>query len=474
MKATLFAAACLATALPLAAGPLDMDGYLEQVRQGNDQLRADKALDAAYALQAKQPLAAYSPQLSAQFTRDDDQSVPVLAALSPAHTQSTQWGASLSQFFGTGTQVTAGYQGDYTVLNFPGATGSFFPAGSLDPTWGQQFSLTVSQSLWRNFMASQVQASVDLAAAGSEASRAGNRYAAQALLFQARQAFIQLSTVRQVAAIQQESLERNQKILEWTQRKFDDNLADKVDVLQVQAALQQVALGLSQSREDEARDRAVFNALRGLSPSAGVDELAPLVAPTELPKAVPGRQDLLAAQAALKASDALVRQVTQSFTPDLSVFATLGTNDRNASGAVAAGVAFQNEYPSELFGIKLTANLDLPLYRQVLAGAQQAKGSGEAQVADKQSEIDKDWEQLRQGWAGTQERLGLAQQLEGLQKEKADREKVRYQDGRTTNFQVLRFEDDYNLSRVQTLQLTAEANVLAATAHFYNAEDQPW
>jgi len=189
---------------------------------------------------------------------------------------------------------------------------------------------------------------------------------------------------------------------------------------------------------------------------------------------VPGRQDLLAAEAALKASDALVRQVTQSFTPDLSVFATLGTNDRNASGAVAAGVAFQNEYPSELFGIKLTANLDLPLYRQVLAGAQQAKGSGEAQVADKQSEIDKDWEQLRQGWAGTQERLGLAQQLEGLQKEKADREKVRYQDGRTTNFQVLRFEDDYNLSRVQTLQLTAEANVLAATAHFYNAEDQPW
>jgi outer membrane protein TolC len=205
-----------------------------------------------------------------------------------------------------------------------------------------------------------------------------------------------------------------------------------------------------------------------------VDDLEPLVAPASLPDPVPGRQDLLAARAALRASDAIVQQVTQSFTPDLSVFATLGVNQRQGDPGIAFNDTLQAEHPSRLFGIKLTANLDLPLYRQVLAGAQGAKGSGEAQVADKEREIDKDWEQLRQGWAGMQERLGLAQQLEGLQKEKADREKVRYQDGRTTNFQVLRFEDDYNLSRVQTLQLTALANVLAAQARFYNAEDQPW
>jgi outer membrane protein TolC len=472
MKATLFAAALTALSLPMAAGPLDIDTYLDQVRQGNSQLRSDKALDAAYALQAKQPLTAFSPQLSAELSRDDDQSVPLLADFSPSHTLSTQWQASLSQFFSTGTNVSLGYNGDYTQLAFPGALAA--ELGPMPVTYGQQLSLTVSQSLWHNFMASAVQADLDLAQASSEGQRAGNRYAAQALLFQARQAYIQLSTVRQVATIQQESLERNQKILEWTKAKFDDNLADKVDVLQVQAALQEVALGLSQSREDEAKDRAVFNALRGLSPSAAVDELVPMAAPAALPDPVPGRQDLLAAQAALRASDAIVQQVTQSFTPDLSVFATLGVNQRQGDAGIAFNDALEAEHPSRLFGIKFTANLDLPLYRQVLAGAQGAKGSGEAQVADKQREIDKDWEQLRQGWAGMQERLGMAQQLESLQKEKADREKVRYQDGRTTNFQVLRFEDDYNLSRVQTLQLNALANVLAAQARFYNAEDQPW
>ena len=355
MKAKLLAAACLAAALPLRAGTLDMDGYLAQVRQGNEQLRSDKALDAAYALQAKQPLTAFSPQLTAQVSHDNDESMPVLPDFSPSSTKSTQWGASLSQFYGSGTNVSLGYAGDYTQLGFPAALSA--QLGPLPATYGEQLTLTVSQSLWRNFMASSVQADLALAQASSEGQRAGNRYAAQA---------------------------------------------------------------------------------------------------------------------ALRASDAIVRQVTESFTPDLSVFASFGVNQREGSAGSAFDDSLTGDHKTTMVGLKLTANLDLPLYRQVLAGAQGAKGSGEAQVAGKRREIEKDWEQLRQGWNGMQDRLVLAQQLESLQKEKADREKVRYQDGRTTNFQVLRFEDDYNLSRVQTLQLTALANVLAATARFYNAEDQPW
>jgi outer membrane protein TolC len=68
----------------------------------------------------------------------------------------------------------------------------------------------------------------------------------------------------------------------------------------------------------------------------------------------------------------------------------------------------------------------------------------------------------------------LARELVELQREKAEREKIRYRDGRTTNFQVLRFEDDYNLSRIQVLQLGAQAIVLEAQARYYNGEDKPW
>lgn len=472
MKAILLAAALLGAASGLRAQPLGLDAYLDQVRQGDPQLRSARALDAAYALQAKQPLTAFSPQLSAVLARDDDQSVPALPAFSPEHIQSTQWGVGLGKLFDTGTYVDLSYAADLTAMGFPAAMAQ--QLGPLPPSYGQQLSLTVAQPLWRNWMAAEVQAAVDAATAGADASRAGNRYGAQAQLFQARQAYIQLCTVRQVILIQQESLKRNQKILQWTQAKVADNLADKVDVLQVQAAIQEVALGLSQNREDEAKDRALFNTFRGVSPDAVVEDLDPLAVPAALPAPVPGRQDLLAAQAALKASDAMVRQVEQSFTPDLSVFATLGLNARQPEGGPTTADLWQAEHPERLFGVKFTANLDWPLYHQVLAGARRARGSGEALVEDKRQQVAKDWENLHRAWEGMQERLGLARQLEVLQREKADREKVRYQDGRTTDFQVLRFEDDYNLSRVQTLQLTALANVLEATARYYNAEDQPW
>jgi outer membrane protein TolC len=214
----------------------------------------------------------------------------------------------------------------------------------------------------------------------------------------------------------------------------------------------------------------VFNAWRGRAPTAPVEDLEPLAAPADLPPSTGDRRDLEAAEAALRSSDAEVASVTQSFTPDISVFANLGGSQRDPEATAAMG-QFQ---PNTLVGVKFTANLDYVLYRQVLAGARQAQGYGQAQVEDKKLQIAEDWAQLQDTFAGVKERLALARELETLQKEKADREKARYEDGRTTEFQVLRFADDYNLSRVQTLQLTAQANELEAEARYYNGDDQPW
>jgi outer membrane protein TolC len=469
-RTTILTALAFFTAGTLAAEALDLGAYLGQVRSTNEQLKAARSLDAAYALQAKEPLTAYSPQLKAQVQRYEDKAEPTLALLSPDRTVALGYGLGLSKFFSTGTFVDLGYESDHSILDFPP---SMLVPATVD-NYGHKLKLTLNQSLWRNFMASELEAGIAAAAAGADASRAGNRYGAQSLLFQARAAYVSLATLRQVLAIQTESLARNQKILEWTKRKYADNLADKVDVLQVEAALRQVALALAQSQEEEAKAVARFNALRGASPTAEVGELQALQLPSALPVAKNSRQDLVAAEAALRASDALVEGVVQRFTPDVSVFAVLAANDRDKDFGQAAGDLGGLYHGTSTVGVKLTANLDLPLYRQVLDGAKQAQGSGQARIKDKQLEIAQDWQQLKTAWDTMQKRLALASELEALQKEKAEREKTRYQDGRTTNFQVLRFEDDYNLSRIQTLQLTAQANVLEAQARFYNGDDQPW
>jgi outer membrane protein TolC len=463
----------LALTLALAAGgahadTLSLSGYLDQVRHGNPQLRQLRAQDTAYALAAKEPLTAYSPMLTADAQHADDQTEPALAALEPL-TKSDSWDVGLNKLFSTGTSVGIQYKGDVTQFTFPANTIPNEPA-----TTGHQWGLTISQSLWRNFDAAAVKASITQAEAGAGAARAGNRYSAQALLFQARNAYVQLEMVRQVRTLQEESLTRNAKILEWTQQKEADNLADKVDVLQVQAAVRLVAIGLDSSRQSEAQASARFNALRGLSPSAEVEDLEPLSLPPALPEPKGDRADVEAAREALRASSAQVDSIVQSFTPDLSVFAELGMNDRDPNAGTAFSGSLNGDHPLTVVGVKLTANLDRGLFNDVLAGAQQASGAGQAQVDDKALGLAQDWRQLQEQWKGIQSRLVLSQELETLQGEKAEREKTRYRDGRTTNFQVLRFEDDYSLSRIQILQLLADAQAVEAQARFYNGDDQPW
>ena len=453
----------------LHAETLTLESYLGQVRQDNPQLRGLRAQDTAYSLAAKEPLTAYSPQLKADAQVYDDKLEPALAAFSPAHTRANGWDLGVSKLFSTGTYVGVDYKGDVTEMIFP--TGSPIAAPE---TTGHQFGVTLSQSLWRNFNGSQTEAGILQAQAGADAARAGNRYGAQAVLFQARSAYVQLETVRQVRALQEESLTRNAKILEWTKQKQADNLADKVDVLQVEAAVRLVALGLATSKQSEAEAAARFNSLRGVDPSAPVGDLEPLSLPSALPASKGDRADIEAARQALKASDAQAETIVQRYTPDISVFANLSANERDADGGKAFGDLSKGEHPQSVVGIKLTANLDRGLLNQVLSGADQAKGAGQAQIEDKKQALAQDWKQLQAQWDGLQARLTLAQELEKLQGEKAEREKSRYRDGRTTNFQVLRFEDDYSLARIQILQLLANARVLEAQARFYNGDDQPW
>jgi outer membrane protein TolC len=466
MKTAWIALALLA---PAAAPALGVQDYLKEVRQANPQLQSLRAQDTALALAAKEPLTAYSPQLNAGAQRAENQAEPALAAFSAESTKVTGWNVGLSKLFSSGTYVGLDYKGDYTDLMFP--AGSFIVAA---PSYGHEFGLTLSQSLWRNVGGRQVQAAVDQAAAGAEAARAGNRFQALSVVFEARRVYQQLQSTRQLIALQTESLERNKKILEWTKRKQADNLADRVDVLQVEAAQGQTALGLAASQQEEARLKARFNTLRGAAPEAEVPELEASSAPSALPEAAGERLDIAAAKAALRGGDAQVEGIRQRYTPDLSVFGQLGMNERDPEMGKAFTDSFNAKHPVTMVGVKLTANLDLGLLNEVLTGAETAKSAGAAQVKDKVQAASQDWQNLRDQWASLQKQLELARTLEQVQQEKAEREKRRYQDGRTTNFQVLRFEEDYNQARILSVQLNSAAAILAATANFYNGGDQPW
>lgn len=69
-------------------------------------------------------------------------------------------------------------------------------------------------------------------------------------------------------------------------------------------------------------------------------------------------------------------------------------------------------------------------------------------------------------------RLDMARELETLQKEKLDHERVRFSHGRTTSFQVLQFEGHYSEAQLTRLRMENEALLIKAQARLFNGGQQ--
>ena len=70
----------------------------------------------------------------------------------------------------------------------------------------------------------------------------------------------------------------------------------------------------------------------------------------------------------------------------------------------------------------------------------------------KSYEVDKEWDILLQRFQNFKKRLQLTQKLEKVQEKKLSQEKRRYNQGRTTTFQVLQFEQDFANSQLLKLR----------------------
>lgn len=455
----------------LSAESLSSEAYLAQVRQGNRGFVAMQGTEAALKLAALEPDTMLSPYLSASVGYFDDQAEQAIS-FQPQRTTVTQWDLGVSkQFDYTGTRLSLGYKGsnsDYLLKLNPA-----FPAS--DSYFGQNvYTLGLVQPLLKDFGARGHSILKRKVEAQTGSARMMNKFGAAGLLFEARAAYISLAAARQVSTLLEESLERNQKILEWTQNKFADNLADKVDVLQVEAALHLVKSGLSSARQDLKNSAEKFNTLRGEDSNKEIGELEPLQAPASLPAESGKRLDLQAAEKTVDEHSVMAEEVNERYYPDLSFIGQVSGSGGDNPLPVGKGENLFPDHPTYMVGLKLTSTLDLPLYRKVVDAAAMAVATGKDDIQQKKLKAALDRKTLQGQWDSVQEQLVLARELEAIQKEKAERERKRYQDGRTTNFQVLRFDEDFNQARIATLRLTAQAAILAAQSDFYNGGGITW
>jgi outer membrane protein TolC len=468
-------------AVPLAAAAADsptltMDSYLAQVVEKSPALESARQARKGMDLKPLEIAMIYSPLFNAGYTFVDSQAEST-SFFSPDRTKATNWQLGLTKKWFTGTTTMLTYGMNSTRLFFPAvpaAMASFLPPST---SYDAKPTLTVSQSLLRDFMGGITDWGI---AKVKHASKSGERmtaYGEQATMMQAEMTFWQLALARATVEFKKKSLERTVKIKDWTERRVRLNLADQADLLQINAALQLRALDLRMSEEDAEATARRFNSARGMDGAEVAEQLPELNARIDEagtpPEKSGERLDVQAAKESLASAEAAAKETFYRSLPDLSVFGSLTENGHDITASEAHAKAMQGDWPAWTVGATLTAPLDLITLAKVRKGYDSDFEGAKASYRKSELEAKQDWEALKNRWNYVKARLELAREVARLQEERMIGEQKRLENGRILTFQYLTAQDDFDSAQLTYLRLGLEKISVEAQARMFNAAYGP-
>lgn len=467
----------LAAGMALAQQKLTLEDYLQQVQNQGTNYQAAKAQAEGYEKESHQMDLTYSPQLVAGYNHLVDQSQENFSGLLfNNNTQSDAAGVSLVDKFPFGPSLSLGYA--FNDTNILGQSlASLEPGYPVEPAFYQLspvVSLTVP--LFKDFGGAQTSAGVKMVQYGLESAQKLSAYQREGVLYNAKVAYWNLALAREEMDIRKDTLDRNQKIWEWTKRRVARNLADPPDALQAEASVRQAELDLQTALNDERSARLALNRYRNSATDEVPEQLEALEdslteEKVDIPSQIPKRMDLLAVEAQTRQKKATYDETYQNIYPDITAIASWRGNGLDPSFQNANNIAFGTDHPTWMLGAQFNLSLDVFTAERTAEGYQKDYESSVLSLQDKRLEVDQEWRDIQDRLVDVDKRLAMAADIESLQKQNADEEKNQLALGRTTQFQLLSIENQYSLSRLSRLSLVAEKLGLLAQAQWWLSKE---
>jgi outer membrane protein TolC len=130
-------------------------------------------------------------------------------------------------------------------------------------------------------------------------------------------------------------------------------------------------------------------------------------------------------------------------------------NGRDSDYATAVGRSFTTQYPWNSVGVRFSAPLDVGNLSKAREGYALGQQSADLKLHRAYFDQERQWINLNKRFTESKNRLELARSVESTQKEKLFYEKERLSRGRTTTFQVIKFEEDYSKAQLSHIQVQA-------------------
>jgi outer membrane protein TolC len=467
------------TSLPAKAAqaPLTISSYVEQVKTGNQGIQGLRESVEAAEGRAMESSLLTQPHLISQVTQSwDGRLVQGLLTYDRLDTTNLLLGVQQNFKFGLTAKATYSFTRiNYINMSAPlfSALGAILSANPATAAMGASLSGTLpvfnfiaspsielSQALWGGGFGRATRAQQELAEASARSQMLGNRYNLKASLAQAETAYWRLLISRQAIGISEKAVDRTRRILDWATRRAQLNLADRADALQAEAALSLRKLELQSSRDEERAASRAFNALRSIDSDVvkeTLDEaLLNKIDHAVAPKRVEMRDDVLAAREGLRATTANATLSQEKLLPTLDVFGSLGSTGYKNDALEVMGDSFSSGRVNAALGLRFSTPLAFGLTSDLRSAWTKERLAAEHQLERKIFEQENAWKDLEVRLQETKRRLKIMREVEAIQSEKLENERIRLGKARTVAYQVLLFETDYLVSQLSRIRIQAE------------------
>jgi len=468
---------CFFFTIPALNAQIKLDDYLKKVEDANPEL---KSLNSAIEASQKKILEldmVYSPMLTADVNYMDDKSgISFESPLFANEIKSTSWDIEASKKFSTGSTISLGYKSftaDFDLL-YPfvwnGKPFSSFTGYELQPY------IKLQQSLLRDLNSGITVSGINKSKMAARSSEYLQLMKKQQTLLLAKYAYWTLSLAREVVAFRKASMDRTEKLLHWNEKKYKVDLAEKVDLLQAQAAYKTRVLNYQLAVENEIKASRDFNGMLGLKSDKVTDEIdkvsnkSSYYQPISSLEKTGERADVLSAQALYESAKYAQTETDYRSRPELTFQGSYALNGLDIFYNNAWDQVTNSDKPTYTLGLSFTVPLDYSTLNKVKKGYKLDFVSANEALNQAQISAANDWQQLIKNWNDVKTRLSLANEIQSIQEQRLKEEAARFERGKTTTFLLITAENDLDDIILEVYQLVYEELTTAAQAELYNTQ----
>lgn len=439
-------------------GPLTLDAFLGQVREGNLDYQAYRQGSEGAALRSIESRFVVGPHLFGEVSYGEDKTEPD-SALQPNDARKTQYSLGIKEQFPFGLEAKLSYTySKYSLNGSPLLNPKNFYRGRPE--------LQVSVPLLKNRFGSETQASRDAILNQAKAKEYSESYRAKMLLAEAEAVYWKLSLTRSLVRSAKDNLGRAEKMRGWSTRRKNLGLADESSYLQADANNELRQLEVQNAIDDERATRRRFNSLRGVNGDQVAETLpepsSQMLDEMKLPTLYTEREDLKAQRAELKARQAATQIAGERFRPSLDVFGLYAWNGKDIDKSEAVDESLGSSRRTYGVGVRFSMPLDVFSVVKAQRGYALEEKATELQLARKEFDSQRGWDDLRAQFEEGRARFKLLSRIEEAQRKKLLRERDLQGRGRSTLFQVLQYETEF--AQTQVIRTRAQVELISLFA----------